>query len=142
MNTTRFPKAIISAALAALASGALFWAAPVAPVRTARALPIYAQETGVQCGRCHINPNGGGPRTAFGRAFAANGHRLPGERRHRYRDSTKPGYDGYGGMMGGTKTAPGQGPGGVVGGGHRGTEGGTAGPRAPPTPPPAATPTR
>ncbi|MGA8155718.1 MAG: hypothetical protein WB822_05785 [Rhodoplanes sp.] len=32
----------------------------------AQALPTYAQRTGLVCGQCHINPSGGGPRTAFG----------------------------------------------------------------------------
>jgi len=101
MNTPRCPKTTVSAALAALASGAFFWGAPRAPVWTAQARPIYAQETGLPCGRCHVNPSGGGRRTAFGRAFAANGHRLPGERHYRRDD-----YDAWGnrcpdGMMGG-----------------------------------------
>jgi hypothetical protein len=47
------------------------------PQRPADALPIYAQQTGLACGRCHVNPAGGGPRNAFGKAFAANGHKLP-----------------------------------------------------------------
>ncbi len=71
------------------------------PVRTAQALPIYARETGLPCGQCHVDPGGGGPRTAFGRAFAANGHRLPGAGRHRYRYHSAPGYGHPGGMMGG-----------------------------------------
>jgi mono/diheme cytochrome c family protein len=45
--------------------------------RPADALPAYAQQTGLACGRCHVNPAGGGPRNAFGKAFAANGHKLP-----------------------------------------------------------------
>ncbi len=44
--------------------------------RQAQALPKYAAETGLPCGRCHVNPAGGGPRTKFGKAFAANGHKL------------------------------------------------------------------
>jgi hypothetical protein len=47
-----------------------------APQR-ADALPAYAQQTGLACGRCHVNPAGGGARTAFGNAFAANGHKVP-----------------------------------------------------------------
>ena len=64
------------------------------------ALPVYAQQTGLPCGRCHINPEGGGPRTARGKAFAANGHQLRG---HRHDDQHGPGMmEGYGhGMMGG-----------------------------------------
>ena len=44
---------------------------------TAQAMPAYAAQTGLPCGKCHVNPAGGGPRTAFGKAFAANGHKLP-----------------------------------------------------------------
>jgi hypothetical protein len=51
--------------------------ATFAPSRRADALPSYAQQTGLACGRCHVNPAGGGPRTAFGNAFAANGHKVP-----------------------------------------------------------------
>ena len=46
----------------------------------AGATPVYAQQTGLPCGRCHANPAGGGPSTAFGKAFAANGHKLPGKK--------------------------------------------------------------
>lgn len=43
----------------------------------ASALPAYAQQTHLLCGRCHVSPAGGGERNAFGKAFAANGHKLP-----------------------------------------------------------------
>jgi hypothetical protein len=43
----------------------------------ANATASYAQQTGLACGRCHSNPAGGGSLTAFGKAFAANGHKLP-----------------------------------------------------------------
>jgi hypothetical protein len=49
--------------------------------RRAEATPAYAQQTGLACGRCHVNPSGGGPNTAFGKAFAANGHKLPGKKK-------------------------------------------------------------
>lgn len=72
----------------------------------ADALPIYARQTGLPCGQCHVNPAGGGPRTAFGKAFAANGHRLPGGRQ-RYERNHGRNY-GYGpGMMGGYGYGPG-----------------------------------
>ncbi len=58
---------------AGLAVGLLSLASP----RPADALPAYAQQTHLACGRCHVNPAGGGERTAFGKAFAANGHKLP-----------------------------------------------------------------
>jgi len=51
--------------------------AAVAAPRPADALPAYAQQTSLACGRCHVNPAGGGARTAFGNAFAANGHKVP-----------------------------------------------------------------
>lgn len=65
-------------ALAATGAVALIvgLAAVVLP-RPAGALPSYAQQTGLACGRCHVSPAGGGPRTAFGNAYAANGHKVP-----------------------------------------------------------------
>jgi hypothetical protein len=49
--------------------------------RPANALPAYSQQTGLACGRCHVNPAGGGPNTAFGKAFAANGHKVPSKKK-------------------------------------------------------------
>jgi hypothetical protein len=63
----------IATVAAALLLGGVLWISP----QPAHALPKYAAETGLACGRCHVNPAGGGPRTAFGQAFAANGHKLP-----------------------------------------------------------------
>jgi hypothetical protein len=76
----------------------------------AQARPAYARQTGLACGVCHVNPAGGGPRTAFGRAFARNGHRLPGAaRRRRNRgyssEPRRPGIDG--GTMGPAMMGPG-----------------------------------
>jgi hypothetical protein len=45
--------------------------------RPADALPAYAQQTGLTCGRCHTSPAGGGKLTGFGSAFQANGHKVP-----------------------------------------------------------------
>jgi len=45
--------------------------------RQSQATPAYAGQTGFPCGKCHVNPAGGGPRNAFGQAFAANGHKVP-----------------------------------------------------------------
>ena len=64
----------------ALILGLAAFAAP----QPADALPAYAQQTGLSCGRCHVNPAGGGARTAFGNAFLANGHKVPAK-------SAKPG---------------------------------------------------
>jgi hypothetical protein len=102
------------ASVAAIASAALL-AARIGSLTpgAAQALPVYARRTGLPCGQCHVDPAGGGPRTAFGRAFAANGHRLPGETQHRDRSDEPrcwrgmmgghgPGMmGGHGGMMGG-----------------------------------------
>ncbi len=75
-------------------SGHLYWLIPAAGfalisaggadlllTSKANALPAYAQQTGLPCGRCHTNPAGGGPRTAFGNAFAANGHKVPSKKK-------------------------------------------------------------
>jgi mono/diheme cytochrome c family protein len=68
---------ILGAVVAAMAvGGALMIAVP----KPAQALPAYAAATGKACGTCHQNPAGGGPRNAFGEAFAANGHKLPGKK--------------------------------------------------------------
>jgi hypothetical protein len=64
---------VIGAGAAALILGLAVFTAP----RTADALPSYAQQTGLACGACHVNPAGGGPRNAFGKSFAANGHKVP-----------------------------------------------------------------
>jgi mono/diheme cytochrome c family protein len=43
----------------------------------ADALPAYATQTKLACGRCHVSAAGGGALTGFGKAFAANGHKVP-----------------------------------------------------------------
>jgi hypothetical protein len=76
----------------------------------AQARPSYARRTGLACGVCHVNPEGGGPRTAFGRAFARNGHRLPGaaSRSRSGGHRSEPGRHGMdGGMMGPGMMGPG-----------------------------------
>ena len=104
METIRIRKIVGIFASAALASGVVLTLATTTPVQTAHALPIYAQETGLPCGRCHVSPYGGGPRTAFGRAFAANGDRLPSGDRYAHHSARRRGYSGddyarHGGMM-------------------------------------------
>jgi hypothetical protein len=49
----------------------------VAAAKPATATPVYAAQTKLACGRCHASPAGGGSLTNFGKAFAANGHKLP-----------------------------------------------------------------
>lgn len=63
----------LAAALGITALAGGVWLAP----GSASATPAYASQTGLACGRCHVSAAGGGPRTAFGNAFAANGHKLP-----------------------------------------------------------------
>jgi mono/diheme cytochrome c family protein len=70
-------KVLGGVAAAAVIGGALMIAVP----KSAEALPAYAAATGKACGACHQNPAGGGPRNAFGEAFAANGHKLPGKKK-------------------------------------------------------------
>jgi hypothetical protein len=48
----------------------------VAIAKPATALPAYVAQTKLACGRCHVSPAGGGSLTNFGKAFAANGHKL------------------------------------------------------------------
>ncbi len=54
------------------------FAALLAP-RGAQTVPLFAARTGLACGSCHFDPNGGGPRNEFGFAFAKNRHSLEGE---------------------------------------------------------------
>jgi len=49
----------------------------VAVAKPATATPAYAAQTKLACGRCHTSPAGGGSLPSFGKAFAANGHKLP-----------------------------------------------------------------
>ncbi len=64
--------ALIAAAVSLIMLG--FAGIALSPVE---ATPLYAQQTHLACGQCHVNPAGGGPRNAFGEAFAKNGHKLP-----------------------------------------------------------------
>jgi hypothetical protein len=117
MPTKLADRAFLACAAMVLAAALGLVLAAVLNVQGADALPIYARQTGLPCAKCHVNPQGGGPRTAFGRAFARNGHHLPGgksggsssasrSRSHRrsYGHHDGYGYHGYGmgpGMMGG-----------------------------------------
>jgi hypothetical protein len=60
------PFVLVLASLAALA---------LSPQR-AVTVPLYAARTGLMCGSCHFDPNGGGPRNEFGFSYARNGHSL------------------------------------------------------------------
>ena len=46
---------------------------------TGKGTPLYAARTGLACANCHFDPNGGGPRNAFGFAFAKNRHSTDAE---------------------------------------------------------------
>lgn len=68
--------ALLCGAAGIAATVLLAGAAVTLTLNQAQALPAYAAQTKLPCGRCHVNPAGGGPNTAFGKAFAANGHKL------------------------------------------------------------------
>lgn len=55
-----------------LAAGMVILAAP----RPAQATVAFSAKTGLACGRCHTSPSGG-DLTSFGKAFQANGNKLP-----------------------------------------------------------------
>lgn len=59
-----------------IAVGAMVGGVWLAP-QPASATPAYASQTGKSCGSCHVSKSGGGALTATGKAFAANGHKLP-----------------------------------------------------------------
>jgi len=44
--------------------------------RPAGTVPLHAARTGLMCGTCHFDPNGGGPRNAYGFSFERNRHSL------------------------------------------------------------------
>jgi len=78
----------------ALATASIVALAAFTAPQSADALPAYAQQTGLACGRCHVNPAGGGARTAFGNAFLKNGHKVPAAKKQQGKTS------------GGAETAP------------------------------------
>jgi hypothetical protein len=76
--------ALAYALAVASAAGLIVGLAAFATPGPADALPSYAQQTKLACGRCHVSAAGGGALTGFGKAFAANGHKVPSK-------GTKPG---------------------------------------------------
>lgn len=68
---------VIVLACGAAAAVLIAGAASLVTVRTANAKPEFAAQTGLPCGRCHVNPAGGGKNTPFGEKFKANGNKLP-----------------------------------------------------------------
>ncbi len=77
----RLRPAAVLAGIAGCAVATLLFAATILVVapREAAATAAYAQQTGLPCGQCHVNPAGAGKLTAFGEKFQANGHKLPGK---------------------------------------------------------------
>ena len=61
----------------ALATASIVALTAFAAPRPADALPAYATQTKLACGRCHVSAAGGGALTGFGKAFVANGHKVP-----------------------------------------------------------------
>lgn len=61
----------------ASAAGFIVGLAAFATPEPADALPAYAQQTKLACGRCHVSAAGGGALTGFGKVFVANGHKVP-----------------------------------------------------------------
>lgn len=68
---------LVYALAGASAAGLIVGLAALAAPEPADALPAYATQTKLACGRCHVSPAGGGALTGFGKAFAANGHKVP-----------------------------------------------------------------
>ncbi|MGO9774352.1 MAG: hypothetical protein ACLPSW_33335 [Roseiarcus sp.] len=71
------PMRVVLSAVGVTAALAIAGVVVTLSPRPANALPAYAAQTKLPCGKCHVNPAGGGPRNDFGKAFAANGHQLP-----------------------------------------------------------------
>src|SRR5258708_40329333 len=69
-NSMRHPVLRALPALLLLTSIALVLGRPASTV------PLFAARTGLMCGTCHFDPNGGGPRNAYGFSFARNRHSL------------------------------------------------------------------
>ncbi len=75
-----FPLTAVCGAAGLAASIIVLGAVTLSP-RQAQATQQFAKETGLPCGKCHVNPAGGGAENAFGKAFAANGNKLPKEKK-------------------------------------------------------------
>src|SRR5215831_524039 len=51
-----------------------------------KSTPLYATRQGMACANCHFDPNGGGPRNAFGFSYAKNRHSLEPETEGAFKD--------------------------------------------------------
>src|SRR5258708_14588061 len=67
-NSMRHPVLRALPALLLLTSIALVLGRPASTV------PLFAARTGLMCGTCHFDPNGGGPRNQYGFSFSRNRH--------------------------------------------------------------------
>jgi hypothetical protein len=56
----------------------LFAAVALAPVRPAAAFPKFSQKEKKPCSYCHVNPGGGGKRTAAGEWYDKHGYSFAG----------------------------------------------------------------
>jgi hypothetical protein len=73
MKQPLVPVAIILAAAMLTLTGAI-----MVSLRQAQATNVYAQQTGVPCGGCHVSSLTGYRKlNAFGERFKANGYKLP-----------------------------------------------------------------
>jgi hypothetical protein len=70
-NATMLPMCAVAAALVFAGAACLLTLRPAAATTT------YAAATGQPCAACHVQPDGGPDLTAFGKAFQANGNKLP-----------------------------------------------------------------
>ena len=80
-SSAPIPMATMLYGAAGITSALLIAAAAVTlSPRPTQATPAYAAQTGLACGRCHASPAGGAT-NAFGKAFAANDHKLPAKKK-------------------------------------------------------------
>jgi len=76
-NTSANTSATILPMCAVAAALLIAGAACLLTFRPAAATTTYAAATGQPCAACHVQPDGGPDLTAFGKAFQANGNKLP-----------------------------------------------------------------
>lgn len=76
-NAARSAATVVLAGLVAAAATVLLAAVVLAAtLRQAEATPVFAQQSKMPCGGCHLNPAGGGKRNSFGERFKAKGNKL------------------------------------------------------------------
>ena len=76
-SSASIPMRLLCGAAGVAATVLIVGAAGTLSPRQAQATPAYAAQTHLPCGQCHVNPAGGGPTNDYGKAFAANGHKVP-----------------------------------------------------------------